>query len=129
MTHSTATSSAANRRCYRASAAKAAAAFESPGALDAPCAVSYGPVPGSVYAGHRIVDVVVHGWELAVATDQDKRLEPNLVAACSEIVAPQLDALRASGRFGSAGDPPPGVDEQTRLLASLGRNPSAGSTG
>ena len=24
-----------------------------PGALDRPCAVSYGPVPGSVYAGHR----------------------------------------------------------------------------
>jgi uncharacterized protein (TIGR03086 family) len=53
---------------FRESAAAAAAAFEAPGALDAPCAVSYGPVPGSLYAGHRLVEVVVHGWDLAVAT-------------------------------------------------------------
>src|SRR5438132_13414087 len=38
---------------YAASAAAAAAAFRRPGALDAPCAVSYGPVPGPVHAGHR----------------------------------------------------------------------------
>src|SRR5271169_1544999 len=51
--------------------AQAAAAFEAPGALDAPCAVSYGPVPGALYAGHRFIDVFVHGWDLAVATGQD----------------------------------------------------------
>src|SRR6266568_8774712 len=33
---------------YTASADAAAAVFRRPGALDAPCAVSYGPVPGSV---------------------------------------------------------------------------------
>lgn len=38
---------------YDRSAKAASAAFEAPGALDAPCAVSYGPVPGSIYAGHR----------------------------------------------------------------------------
>ena len=41
---------------YRDSAAAAADAFEAPGALDAPCAVSYGPVPGWVYADHRLSD-------------------------------------------------------------------------
>ncbi len=35
---------------YAESAAAAAAAFRRRGVLDAPCAVSYGPVPGSVYA-------------------------------------------------------------------------------
>jgi hypothetical protein len=35
---------------YDASAKAAAEAFRRPGVLDAPCAVSYGPVPGSVYA-------------------------------------------------------------------------------
>src|SRR5439155_16713711 len=47
---------------YDASAKAAAAVFERPGVLEAPCAVSYGPVPGSVYAGHRFLDVLVHGW-------------------------------------------------------------------
>src|SRR4051812_32684012 len=44
------------RAAYDASAAAAQAAFAAPGALDAPCAVSYGPIPGAVYAGHRFVD-------------------------------------------------------------------------
>ena len=33
--------------------------------------MSYGPVPGSVYAGHRFIDVLIHGWDLAKATGQD----------------------------------------------------------
>src|SRR4051812_15603967 len=41
---------------YEHSAKLAADVFEQPGALDRPCAVSYGPVPGSVYAGHRFID-------------------------------------------------------------------------
>ena len=55
-------------RSYATSAKAAAAAFLRPGALEAPCAVSYGPVPGSVYAGHRFIDVFIHGWDLATAT-------------------------------------------------------------
>ena len=63
---------------YHTSAKLAAAAFEAPGALEAPCAVSYGPVPGSVYAGHRFIDVLIHGWDLAVATGQAPRSNPDL---------------------------------------------------
>jgi uncharacterized protein (TIGR03086 family) len=106
---------------YRKSADAAAAAFEAPGALDAPCAVSYGPVPGSVYAGHRIVDVLIHGWDLAEATGQDTTLDPDLVAACIRIVEPQLEMLQASGAFAPGGDVPADADEQTRLLTWLGR--------
>jgi uncharacterized protein (TIGR03086 family) len=68
---------------YAASASAAAAVFRRPGALDAPCAVSYGPVPGSVYAGHRFLDVLVHGWDLAVATGQDYALDPALMQRAS----------------------------------------------
>ena len=59
---------------YDDSAARAAAAFRAPGAMDAPCAVSYGPVPGSVYCGHRFIDVLVHGWDVAKSTGQDTTL-------------------------------------------------------
>ena len=55
---------------YDASAKAAAAVFAIAGALKAPCAVSYGPVPGAVYAGHRFIDVLIHGWDVAVATRQ-----------------------------------------------------------
>jgi uncharacterized protein (TIGR03086 family) len=62
-----------------------------------PCAVSYGLVPGSVYAGHRFLDLLVHGWDLAVATGQDDALDPELVEACRQIIRPQLDAFRSAG--------------------------------
>jgi uncharacterized protein (TIGR03086 family) len=106
---------------YHKSAEAAAAAFEAPGALDAACAVSYGPVPGSVYAGHRIVDVLIHGWDLAKATGQDTTLDPGLVAACTRIVEPQLEMLQASGAFAPASAMSADADPQARLLAWLGR--------
>jgi uncharacterized protein (TIGR03086 family) len=108
-------------RSYTESATSAAAAFRRPGVLDAPCAVSYGPVPGSVYAGHRFVDVFIHGWDLAAATGQDTTLDAGLLEACQEILEPQLDAFREAGAFGGEVDVPPGASAQARFLARLGR--------
>ena len=106
---------------YDRSAADAAAAFSAPGAMDAPCAVSYGPVPGRVYCGHRLIDVLVHGWDLAEATEGNTVLPANLVEACIEVVRPQLDMLEGSGAFGSDHTVPEGASPQTQLLAWLGR--------
>jgi uncharacterized protein (TIGR03086 family) len=106
---------------YNTSARAAAAAFEVPGALDAPCAVSYGPVPGSVYAGHRFLDVFIHGWDLAQATGQDTALDPLLISACQAVLEPQIGMLQASGMFGVAGSVAADAAAQTRLLAALGR--------
>jgi uncharacterized protein (TIGR03086 family) len=106
---------------YDASAKWAAAAFEAPGALGAPCAVSYGPVPGSVYAGHRFIDVLIHGWDLAVATGQDTTLDPELVVAAHKILRDEADMVRASGAFGEDLAVPTDAGAQTRLLAFVGR--------
>jgi uncharacterized protein (TIGR03086 family) len=106
---------------YAASASAAAAVFRRPGALDAPCAVSYGPVPGSVYAGHRFLDVLVHGWDLAVATGQDYALDPELMQACQQIIEPQLDAFRSAGALAPPVAVPGDASAQTRFLAMLGR--------
>lgn len=106
---------------YDRSTDAAAAAFEAPGALDAQCAVSYGPVPGSVYAGHRFIDILIHGWDLAVATGQDRTLDPDLVEACWAVVEPQAALLRGSGQFGHDVTVSAGGDPQTQLLAALGR--------
>jgi len=106
---------------YDASARVAGDAFARPGAMEAPVAVSYGPVPGEVYAGHRFIDVLIHGWDLAAATGQDSTLDPELVETCWEIVRPQLDLLQGSGAFGNEVDVSDDADSQTRLLAVLGR--------
>jgi uncharacterized protein (TIGR03086 family) len=106
---------------YDDSAAAAAAVFRRPGAMEAPAAVSYGPVPGEVYCGHRLVDVLIHGWDLAVGTGQDRTLAPELVEVCLAVVEPQAAQLAASGAFHTDVVAPPGADHQTVLLAMLGR--------
>jgi uncharacterized protein (TIGR03086 family) len=106
---------------YDASAAAADAAFRAPGAMEAPCAVSYGPVPGEVYCGHRFLDVLVHGWDVARSTGQDTTLDPGLVEACFEVLEPQQDMLLGSGMFGTVQAVPSGAGRQTQLLAVLGR--------
>ena len=69
-------------------------------------------------------DVLVHTWDLASAVEADNRLDPEL---CDRFVA-QLSAdpqaLVASGMFGPAVDVSTDANSQTRLLASLGRDPS-----
>lgn len=107
---------------FNASAKAAAAVFRRPGALDAPCAVSYGPVPGSVYAGHRFFDVFIHGWDLAAASGQDTTLDPGLMEACRMVIEPQLGAFREAGALLAPLPVPPGATAQTRFLAMLGRS-------
>ena len=66
-------------------------------------------------------DLVVHGWDLARATGQDERIPPEDLAhvrAQTEVLG---DLMRSSGAFGPPIEPPADADEQTRLLAFLGR--------
>lgn len=108
-------------RAYDDSALVAAAVFRAPEAMERPCAVSYGPVPGSVYCGHRFIDVLIHGWDVASSTGQDTGLDAELVEACFAVLEPQMDMLAASGMFGSRVDVPERAGRQAQLLGLLGR--------
>jgi len=108
-------------RVYDDSSIVAAAVFRAPGAMERPCAVSYGPVPGSVYCGHRFLDVLIHGWDVATSTGQDTTLDPELVEACFAVIEPQMDTLAASGMFGNRMDLPDEAGRQAQLLGLLGR--------
>ncbi len=66
-------------------------------------------------------DLAVHGWDLARATGQDERIDPMELPRPWECVELFGDSIRGEGLCGPAVEPPPDVDEQTRLLAYLGR--------
>ena len=106
---------------YDDSAARAAAAFRAPGAMDAPCAVSYGPVPGSVYCGHRFIDVLVHGWDVAKSTGQDTTLRPTSSTRAGRWSSPSSTCSSAAVRSGPTVEVPDDADAETKLLAVLGR--------
>jgi uncharacterized protein (TIGR03086 family) len=68
------------------------------------------------------LDLAVHGWDLARATGQDERIDPAVLPSVWAAVK-QFgdDVLRNPMVFASAVDLPEGADDQTRLLAHLGR--------
>jgi uncharacterized protein (TIGR03086 family) len=66
-------------------------------------------------------DLVVHGWDLAHAVGLEERIAPEDLRGVRSTAESFGDAMRSPGAFGPAVDPPPGSDEQTRLLAFLGR--------
>jgi uncharacterized protein (TIGR03086 family) len=68
-------------------------------------------------------DLVVHAWDLARAAGLDHHMpaeEIPKIRATAESFGP---ALRSPQAFGPEVEPPPGADEQARLLAFLGREP------
>jgi uncharacterized protein (TIGR03086 family) len=68
-------------------------------------------------------DLVVHGWDLARATGLDEGIDPDDAARVHRNMESMGDALRSPGAFGAEVEPPPGADDQQRMLAFLGRNP------
>ena len=70
-----------------------------------------------------VSDVFMHTWDLARATGQDERLDPQ---TCAELLAgmtPIEDLLRSSGQYGPRVTVPADADVQTRMLAFIGRDP------
>ena len=68
-------------------------------------------------------DVFLHTWDLARATGLDEHLDPGEVHRLSQGMEPYGDAMRQSGHYGPRVDVPDDADEQTRLLAFIGRRP------
>jgi uncharacterized protein (TIGR03086 family) len=89
--------------------------------LDAPVHLSYADVPCREYLLQMLTDAEVHGWDLAVGTDQDASLDPEVVAVLLPGILEQEDVLRGSGMFGERVPVPDGADDGTRLLGVLGR--------
>lgn len=68
-------------------------------------------------------DVLMHQWDLARATGGDERLDADEVHALLVGMEPLDEVLRQSGHYGPRVAVPDDADEQTRLIAFIGRQP------
>jgi uncharacterized protein (TIGR03086 family) len=68
-------------------------------------------------------DVFLHSWDLARATGGDERLDPARVHDMLVGMEPMDEVLRQSGQFGPRVVVPDDADEQTKLIAFIGRQP------
>ena len=69
-------------------------------------------------------DVFLHTWDLARATGQDDRLDPERCAVMYEGMLPMDEVLRSSGQYGPRVEVPDSADPQTKLLGFIGRDPA-----
>ena len=81
--------------------------------------LSYGDESLEEYLRQLAADHLIHGWDLAVATDGDATLDPEHVAAISQWFADREDMYRAAGVIGSRA--PSSGDASSDLLAAFGR--------
>jgi uncharacterized protein (TIGR03086 family) len=68
-------------------------------------------------------DVLLHTWDLARATGLDETLDPDEVHRMFDGMQAMEEILRSSGQFGPRVEVPADADEQTRLIAFIGRRP------
>lgn len=91
-----------------------------------PVHLSYGDEERAEYLRQLAADHLVHGWDLAVATGGDPRLDPTLVHEVATWFAEREEMYRSAGVVGARAGGVGGSDAQADLLAGFGRDPSWG---
>lgn len=107
---------------YRAAAEELVAACRLPGALERTITAPFGQVPVAVALHLRVVEALVHGWDLARATGQAVDYPEDLVERELEFTLDALGNIPEGGPFASpqpVSDDAPAID---RLVARLGRS-------
>ena len=97
-------------------------AITAPGALDRTIAAPFGDVDGESFARFVVLDGLVHGWDMAVATGQPYEPDAELVAAADGFARQALDPLRDGSTFKAAVDAPADAAPIERLAAYTGRS-------
>jgi uncharacterized protein (TIGR03086 family) len=80
------------------------------------------PLPAAIDQFY-VSDIFMHTWDLARATGQDERLDPDFCAALLVGMEPMDEILRSSGQYGPKVEVPADADVQSRMLAFIGRDP------
>jgi uncharacterized protein (TIGR03086 family) len=106
------------------SVAELVEAFGRPEVLARPVAIPVGTVPGAVAADIRVVENVVHGWDLATATGQQPSYDDADVEAALAFSRRAMDIVPEGRRpFADPVDVAEDAPVLDRLVALLGRRP------
>ncbi len=108
---------------YRQSAAGVRAAMDIDGVMEKSMKLPAAELPGAAMFNIATSEALVHGWDLAKATDQNPVIDDELARAVYEFTAPGADFGRQGGFYGPEVAAPPDASWMHKLVAVLGRNP------
>ena len=98
-------------------------AWRQPGAMERTLKLPMGEVPGALAININLMDAYVHGLDLAVATGQEDKVEPEMAESALALAKEMgLDKFRMPGVFGPEVPCAETATPHRRLLAFLGRN-------
>ncbi|WP_193318741.1 TIGR03086 family metal-binding protein [Nonomuraea phyllanthi] len=81
-------------------------------------------LPMTVMARMYLVDMVVHGWDLARATGQEYEPDPEAVLEAVNFTNQMVETGRQRGAFGPPVAVPDDAPQFDRLLGVIGRDPA-----
>ena len=85
--------------------------------------LSYGEEDIGEYISQLVADHLIHGWDLAVAIGQNRKLDPELVEEVATWFRNREEMYRSVGAIAARPDSAPGDTAQADLLIAFGRNP------
>ena len=108
---------------YRAQLDRALAAWADPAAWDRKLDVMGTPMASADVAAMNLMDMVLHAWDLAVATGQAYTLPEAAAEVVARAVAANAELFRQYQGFAVPVPVPPGASALDRALAASGRDP------
>jgi uncharacterized protein (TIGR03086 family) len=109
---------------YREQLDRALAAWSDPAVWNQELNVMGNPTPAADIAALNIAELVLHGWDLAVATGQRFTVDPAAAAAALQAVEANADLFRQYKGFAEAVPVPADASALDRALGPSGRDPA-----
>ena len=109
---------------YDLRVSEAMQAAASPGAMEFTVPGPAGEMTSGQFLAATFMDQLIHTWDLAKATGQDTRLDPELTKICFQMCVPGLaDMGRNLGVIGPVVSVPDDASTQDKLMGYMGRHP------
>lgn len=107
---------------FKGLAADLVAAWSQEGVLEGETAFGPGMLPAEYAAGITLMELTVHGWDLAKATGQQMRLDAETAELAALVTAQAAEGGKDSGLFGPPVEAHRHADVFQKSLAASGRS-------
>ena len=112
------------REDYARQIGRAVSAWEDPKAWEGELGVMGDATPAADVGAMLLMEMALHGWDVARATGQEFNADDNTAAALEDIVQAQAELFRKYQGFADAVEPPRNATAFERALTLSGRDPA-----